>query len=64
MMKNNYSVYFEIYGKKMKSKVLADSVEDAKQQVIDKIVFHKIVSDDDDERAGILGMLNNIVNGK
>lgn len=36
-----YTVYFEIFGKKMKAKVLASSVEDAKQKIADNIIFHK-----------------------
>ena len=37
-----YTVYFEIYGKKMKTTVLAKSQDDAKQQVVNKISFIKI----------------------
>lgn len=45
----NYDVYFELYGKKMKAKILASSITDAKQKVIDKITFHKIVPTPKDE---------------
>ena len=38
-----YDVYFEIYGKKMKATVEANSEEDAKYLVRGKIKFHKVV---------------------
>ena len=40
-----YTVYFEIFGKKMKTTVYASSVAEAKQRVMDKIIFHKIEAD-------------------
>lgn len=40
-----YTVYFEIFGKKMKTRVLSESREKAKEVVKSKIVFHKIESD-------------------
>ena len=39
----NYEVYFEIYGKKMKVTINANSEHDAKHLIMGKIVFHKIV---------------------
>ena len=46
-----YTVYFEIFGKKMKTTVEAKSEEDAKYKVMGKVVWHKVVpektSDDD-----------------
>jgi len=38
----DYTIYFSLYGKKMKTTVTADSEEQAKNIVKDKIVFHKI----------------------
>lgn len=38
-----YDVYFEAFGKKMKTQILANSEEDAKQRLFDKIIWHKIV---------------------
>lgn len=32
-----YTVYFEIFGKKMKTKIKADSIKDAKVKIIGKI---------------------------
>lgn len=37
-----YQVYFEMFGKKMKAEIKAKSEADAKQQVINKIIFHKV----------------------
>jgi hypothetical protein len=41
-MLHEYEVYFEFFGKKMKSKVLANSIEQAKEQILDKVNFHKV----------------------
>jgi len=37
-----YTVYFEIFGKKMKTTVMAFNEEQAKAFVKNKIVFHKV----------------------
>lgn len=37
-----HNVYFEMFGRKMRIEVTAYNAEHAKQQVIDKITFHKI----------------------
>ena len=62
-MKNtkNYSVYFEIYGKKMKAKVLAENMTEAQQKIKDKIIFHKTVADKEDYFNKSADMLNNIM---
>jgi len=39
---NNYDAYFEIFGKKLKTTILAKSITDAKQKVVAKIKWHKI----------------------
>ena len=39
-----FTVYFEIFGKKMKTTVFANTEEEAKRKVKDKIVFHKVVT--------------------
>lgn len=54
----NYTVYFEIYGKKMKAKIVAATMADAQQKVKDKITFHKTVVEEDDLLNGILDVLN------
>ncbi len=38
----NFDVYFEIYGKKMKVRILAETENDAKKEVEKKIIFHKV----------------------
>lgn len=38
----NFDVYFEIGGKKMKTRVIAENEEGAKKEVQNKILFHKI----------------------
>ena len=42
-----YTVYFEIYGKKMKTEIEAKSEAHAKQIIKDMIVFHKVNREDD-----------------
>lgn len=62
-MKNtkNYSVYFEIYGKKMKANILAESMTDAQTKVKDKIIFHKTIVDEKDYFNKSVDTLNNIM---
>lgn len=38
-----YRVYFEIFGKKMRVEIEADSAVQAKEIIRDKIIFHKII---------------------
>lgn len=38
-----WEVYFEMYGHRMKTEVLADSEEHAKNKVKAKLNFHKVV---------------------
>ena len=54
----NYDVYFEIFDKKMKTTILAETTKDAKQKIIDRIKFHKVVENEDDP----LNFLKNIFN--
>ena len=46
---NKYTVYFEIYGKKMKSTVFAEHELGAKQAVKNKISFHKVEKEKEDK---------------
>lgn len=41
-LKKMYVVFFQLYGKKLKTIVDADSAEEARQVVKDKIVFKKV----------------------
>jgi hypothetical protein len=43
-----FKVYFEIFGKKMVTEVEANSAAEARQKVIDKMIFHKVVMQDGD----------------
>jgi len=42
-----FKVYFEIFGKKMKTSITANSKEEAKQLLMEKIIFHKVEVDED-----------------
>ena len=42
-----YTVYFEIYGKKMKATVDAKTKSAAIDAIVSKIIFHKIEKDED-----------------
>jgi hypothetical protein len=42
-----FKVYFEIFGKKMVTVVEANSTAEAKQKVLDKMIFHKVVVQED-----------------
>lgn len=37
-----YTVYFDVFGKKLKTSVVASNEEEAKRRVLDKIVFDKV----------------------
>jgi hypothetical protein len=39
---NEYKVYFEIYGKKMQAKVSAETIEEAREAIYAKLIFHQI----------------------
>lgn len=41
-MKKPFTVYFEVFGKRMKTEVLANDKEDARYLVLGKVIFHKI----------------------
>jgi hypothetical protein len=40
-----YTVFFEAFGRKMKTEVVASSEERAKEIVKEKIVFHKVTAE-------------------
>jgi ATP-dependent Zn protease len=58
----NYTVYFEIYGKKIKSKVLAESMIDAQSRIKEKIKFHKVVEDEKDDFNQLTDILDSMIN--
>jgi len=43
-----YKVYFEIYGKKLKVEIKANSLSEAKEKVKNSIIFHKVDLFDED----------------
>lgn len=43
----NYDVFFEMFGRKMRMRVLAENETTAKEMVKDKIIFHKVTKPDD-----------------
>lgn len=49
----NYTIYFEIYGKKMKTTVMAINEENAKDLIISKIIFHKVEKSKDEFNQAI-----------
>jgi len=57
----NYIVYFEIFGKKMKTTEPAETMTEAKQNVIDKIKWHKITEKPQDEFNQSIDMLEDII---
>ena len=62
-MQRNHDVYFEFYGRKMRAKILAETKEEAIQQIKDKIIFHKVVVDKKDEFNHCIDILDSIVSG-
>jgi len=62
----NFDVYFEIYGKKMKATIMAESESEAKELLKNKIIFHKIEPKKDafQEFVDIVEGMTNILNGK
>lgn len=58
----NYDVYFEIFGKKMKKVVLAETMTEAKQKVIDEIKWHKVTEKTDDYFNKSMDLLDDLSN--
>ena len=57
----NYDVYFEIFGKKMKTTILAETMTEAKEKIINKIIFHKVTEKPQDEFNQSIDMLEDII---
>jgi hypothetical protein len=49
--KGKYTVYFEIFGKKMKYMVEATSEDEARSKIVEQIIFHKVVKNSDVQHA-------------
>lgn len=58
-----YEIYFEVFGKKMKTKVYAENEENAKQKVLSKVIFHKVekVKSDFNKAADVFDNIMNIL---
>jgi hypothetical protein len=56
-----YDVYFEIYGKKMRATVQAETMTEAKQKVTNKIIFHKIVDKEPTDMDNINNAMDEIM---
>jgi len=61
---NKYSVYFEIYGKKMKTEAYAETEDLARQSIMSKIIFHKVelIEDKPKGEYNMFDMLNSVIN--
>ena len=57
----NYEVLFELFGKKMKTKITASSKVEAKQKIFNKVIFHKITESED---IDVIGFFNDIFKTK
>ena len=65
-MKRYHNIYFELFGKKMKVKVLLDHPDEAQQYIERAIKVHKIeiAKDDFNDIANAMDFLENIVGKK
>lgn len=57
----NYVIYFELCGKKMKTTIVAENPEQAKEAIKHKIIFHK-VEKKKDEFNNIMEMMDDAKN--
>lgn len=67
MKERNFTVYFELFGKKMQTKVIAKTEDEAKQMIQSKIIFHKVMlspNDDFNEAMDIADDILNMLGGK
>lgn len=58
----DYNVFFEVFSKKLKVTILAKNEADAKQAVLDKIKFHKVMVADTLKNNGT-DFLEDFLNG-
>jgi hypothetical protein len=57
----NYDVYFELFGKKMKTRVIAENETDAQQKIFLSIIFHKLEKPKE-EFNECMDMLDDVIN--
>ena len=60
-MPKNHVVYFEFFGKKMRTTVLADTLAEATQKVRDKVIIKKVVVKPNDAFNTIAVMADEII---
>ncbi len=58
MQLNIYTIYFELFGKKMKTTITEETEEKAIQRLYTKIKFHKITSKKDEEFEQMIKDMN------
>lgn len=57
---STYTLYFSLFGKKMKTTVNADTQDKAKLIIMRKIVFHKVVYKEDKQDNPTLNYLKDL----
>ena len=60
----HYTVYLELFGKKMRTTVPAESLSDAIEKVRNKIAIHKVVEAKNNDFNNAMDILNDIFNPK
>ena len=59
-----YRVYFSLYGKKMQASVEAYNESDAKARIRDKVVFHAVREEAEEDAGDMPDFLKSIFGGK
>lgn len=62
-MKEKYEIWFELFGKKMKTTIAAISEDQAKSILMSKIIFHKVKVKGDPDSDDILNTLKDMFRG-
>jgi hypothetical protein len=60
-MARNYTIYFEAFGRKMKTVVLAENREEAKQKLLEKVVIHDMTCDKKDYFNKAMEFMDDII---
>ena len=59
----NYTVYFELFGKKMKTTLIAKNEEEAKEIIKNKIKFYKVEKKSDDNFNDFVDIMEDFLRG-
>lgn len=62
MKPRNYTVYFTVFNKKMKTTILAESEEEAKQKILSKVIFDKITENKEDSFNHVMDIIEDMCN--